>query len=146
MAFVNEYIPSEDYKKHNFDALNKRPKETSDTTPADFWTIDREADIWLREFYTENDHTAADGGFTGLAFWDFYWNGSLMLAKTLTLEVGGGVGKPCWGRKKLLAIDIPPHLKDKRKLILKALEAAFTAYKDGGVLSRSTSFTFNLEV
>lgn len=29
MAFVNEYISAEDFKKYNFELLNKRPKETS---------------------------------------------------------------------------------------------------------------------
>ena len=146
MAFVNEYIPSDDFKRHDFEMLNRRPKETSGTTPSDFWTINREDDIWLRCFYAESDHTAAQGGFTGVSVWDYYWKGSLMRVKVLSLEAGGRLGEHCWGRKKLLAINIPSNLEVSRKLIVADLETAFTAYKDGGVLSGSTSFSFVLEV
>ena len=90
MAFVNEYIPEEDFKKYDFEKLNVRPKEMSGTAPDSDWTIDREADIWLREFYIESDHTAPQGGFTGVSVWDFYWKGHLMLVKLLSIETGGG--------------------------------------------------------
>jgi hypothetical protein len=93
MAFVNEYIPKVDYKKYDFDGLNKRKKERSGSTPAGFWTIDREADIWLREFYVETDHTVPLGGYTGVSVWDFYWKGHLMLAKITAIAGGGGVGR-----------------------------------------------------
>lgn len=146
MAFVNEYIPAEDYKKYDFEMLNNRPKEMSGTSPSDFWTIDRDDGIWLRKFYTESDHTAERGGFTGVSVWDYFWKDVLMLVKVKGIETGGGIGKHCWSRKKLLSIDIPIDLEDKRALILKDLEAAFTAYKDGGVLSEATSFSFVLEV
>jgi hypothetical protein len=146
MTFVNEYIPETDYKKYDFDGLNKRPKEHSGTTPTDFWAIDREADIWLRKFYTEMDHTALRGGYTGISVWDFYWKGHLMLIKIKAIAGGGGVGLPSWSRKKLLNINLPTTLEDRREGILKDLESAFAAYKDGGVLSSSSSYFFMLEV
>jgi hypothetical protein len=146
MAFVNEYIPSQDYKKFNFDSLNSRRKETSGTTPSDFWTINRQDDIWLRCFYVESDHTAEQGGFTGVSVWDLCWKGELMSVKVQDMEVGGGAGKHCWARKKILSINMPPNLENSRKTVLDDLAAAFTAYKDGGVLSSCTSFSFALEV
>lgn len=146
MAFVNEYIPAEDFKKYDFDKLNRRPKETSGTAPADDWTIDREADVWLREFYTEMDHTAPQGGYTGVSAWDFYWKGTLMLVKVKAVAGGGGVGLPSWSKKKLLSINIPTTLEGRRGEILRDLALAFTAYKDGGVLSSSSSYSFRLEV
>ena len=146
MAFVNEYIPEEDFEKYDFKSLNIRPKEMSGTAPASDWTIDREADIWLRQFYVESDHTAPQGGFTGISVWDFHWKGHLMLVKLLSIETGGGVRQHCWSTKKLLSIDIPSEIEDQRAQILRDLELALTAYKDGGALSKSTSFSFTLEI
>jgi hypothetical protein len=146
MAFINEYIPAADLKKYDFEVLNNRQKEMSGTTPSDSWTIDRDADIWLRKFYTEFDHTAADGGFTGISVWDFFWRGTLMLVKMKTLETGGGIGKHCWARRKLLNINLPTNLENQRAQIIQDLEKTFIAYKDGGVLSEATSFAFALEI
>jgi hypothetical protein len=146
MAFINEYIPQEDIIKYNIELLNRRLKGASGTAPSDFWTIDRNGDIWLRCFYVESDHTAEQGGFTGISVWDYSWKGKLMQVKVLGLEAGGRLGEHCWGRKKLLSIDIPSELESYRDVILKDLEKAFTAYKDGGVLSGSTSYSFVLEI
>jgi hypothetical protein len=148
MAFVNEYIPAEDFKKYDFDKLNKRPKETSGTTPSDQWTIDREADIWLRKFYAESDHTAPQGGYTGVSVWDFYWKGTLMMVKVQEIASGGGYGKPRWARSKLLNIDITFEIENYRHQIISDLEAAFTAYRGAGVLAKNNGleYSFSLEV
>jgi len=84
MAFVNEHIPKEDWDKYNFVA-RKAGHGSRD------WTVDREADIWIRHLYTESDHTEPDGGFTGVKAWDFYWKGTLMLIKMKDLDGGGGM-------------------------------------------------------
>ena len=145
MAFVNEYIPEEDLEKYNFDELNKRPSKGGDQSRD--WTIDRDADIWLRKFYTESDHTAADGGYTGVSAWDFYWKGTLMLLEVIGVESrGGGIGKPRWQRSKLLNINIPSELNDQRIQILKDLELAFNAHKGSGIFSTYSSYSFILEV
>jgi hypothetical protein len=65
--------------------------------------------------------------------------------KSLGLE-GGGIGQYCGMRKKLLNINIPHNIENQRFQILKDLEAAFTAHKDAGVLSQSSSFSFSLEI
>lgn len=147
MAFVNEYIPTEDFKKYDFDGLNKRPKETSGTTPSDSWTIDRDADIWLRKFYAEMDHTAPLGGQSGVSVWDFYWRGTLLLVKVEDVASGGGYGKPRWARSRLRRIDIPKDIESSRDQIIRDLEAAFTAYKGAGVLAPDDGidYTYSLE-
>jgi len=88
MTFINEYIPKEDLEKYNFAELNKRPKKGGGASRD--WTIDREADIWLRHFYTQSDHTELDGGYTGITGWDFYWKGTLLLLELQELDAGGG--------------------------------------------------------
>ncbi len=147
MAFINEYIPKEDLEKYNFAELNKRRKKGGETS--DDWTIDREADIWLRHFYTESDHTELDGGYTGVSAWDFYWKGCLMILEVKDLGIEGERGKPCWQRKKLLSINIPSELEGQRSQIIKDLEAAFTAYRGAGILASPnyySSYTFILEL
>lgn len=148
MAFVNEYIPAEDFKKYDFEGLNRRPKERSGSTPNNFWVIDREADIWLREFYAEMDHTAVRGGYTGVSVWDYFWKGHLILVEIEDVDGGGGYGKPRWHTAKLLAIHIPEFLAAQREQIIGDLIAAFTAYRVAGVLATNNdpSFTFTLEM
>ena len=145
MSFVNEYIPEADFEKYNFAELNRRTRKGMDTATS--WTIDREADIWLRKFYSESDHTAPDGGFTGVSAWDFYWKGTLMMAEVKALASGGGGNSPRWARSRLCSINNPFELEIRRSEVLKDLEAAFTAYRGAGVLSSNDSleYTFTLE-
>lgn len=147
MAFVNEYIPKEDWEKYNFAELNKRPRKAGGASRD--WTIDREADIWIRHFYTESDHTEPDGGFTGVKAWDFYWKGNLMLIELKSIDSGGGYGKPRWSKKRLLSINIPPELESQRQQIIQDFEQAFTERGgEAGILGGAPdcpSFTFILE-
>lgn len=144
MTFLNEYIPEADYKKYGFERLNKRPRKAG-TAPSDDWTIDRDSDVWLRMFYTEMDHTDLRGGFTGISMWDLWWKGALISVTLETIESGGGIGKHCWSRKRIVAIDIPKSLESQRIQILKDLEAALVAYRDGGVLSGATTYSLVLD-
>jgi hypothetical protein len=144
MAFVNEYIPADDFKKYGFEQLNRRTSRGS--TPNDFWVIDREMNIWLRKFYSEMDHTAVRGGYTGVSAWDFYWKGNLIWVEVKDGDGGGGYGQPRWQQKKLLRIDIPAALEVQRSQILADLVAAFTAYKGAGVFATDSEFSFTLEM
>jgi hypothetical protein len=146
VTFINEYIPEEDLKKYNFEALNKRFRKAG-STPASYWVIDREADIWLRKFYNAYDRTAPDDNCPGISAWDFYWKGTLITLELETLEVkGGGRGTHCTTREKLKSINVPPELSEQYALILQDLETALIAYSDAGVLSSSSSFTLIFEV
>lgn len=145
MAFVNEYIPANDLKKYDFAGLDRRP--SFGTTPSDQWSIDRDADIWLRKFYTEMDHTDLQGGFTGVSVWDFWWKGNLLQAKIKDLAGGGRYGAPRWAKKKLLSLDVPPEIECHRLQIIRDLESALTAYRGAGILAEDDGleYAFSLE-
>ena len=147
MTFINEYIPKEDLEKYNFAELNKRKKKGGETS--DDWTIDREANVWLRHFYTEYDHTELDGGYTGVTGWDFYWKGTLIFLELKALSFEGERGTPCHQCQKLLSINIPSELESHSDQIIKDFIDAFTAYGGAGMLSDVgyyTSYAFTLEL
>ncbi|WP_434778356.1 hypothetical protein [Neisseria sp. Ec49-e6-T10] len=144
MAFVNEYIPAEDFKKYDFDVINKRWNGVGN--PARQWAINREKDIWLRKFYTVNDHTAPDGGYTGEIFWDFYWKGTLMSLKTKKTNVkGGGIGEFLTYDLKVLEINIPSELSPQKEEIFQGIKDAFVAYAGGGIFSESIGCEINFD-
>ena len=143
-AFINEYISEDSLEKYNMGAIDKRTSYGSIAT--NFWVVNKEQHIWLRELYVESDHTAHGGGYSGISYWNFYWKGHLMTAKIKLLEAGGKRGEHRWARKKLLDLSLPAELEDKHDLVLKDLEAALTEYKEAGVLSKSTSYKLTFEV
>ncbi len=133
MAFVNEYIPQEDLIKYNFEELRKRPRKGP--MRDNDWTIDREADIWLHEYYVQSDHTAPAGGYTGISGWYFYWKGTLMFLEIKSIDAAYIQGKSFRCKKKLLNINIPETLKNKSDIIFDDLEQAFNAEHGGCVYS-----------
>ena len=145
MKFVNEYISAQDFNKYHFDVLNRRPKKTSGTPPADAWTIDRDANIWLRQFYAETGKSASQDGFTGVSVWDFYWRDDLMQVKLLSLAARINVERHFSARKKLLEIEMSAAMVKYQSQAIRDLEEALNAYKDGGVHSEAKSFSLVLE-
>lgn len=146
MAFTNEYIPEADLNKYNFAELNKRPRKGD--TPARQWTIDRDAMVWLRRFYSESDHTELDGGYTGVSVWDFYWKGVLMLVEIKDLASGRESDGTRWAHSKLLNINVPNELTGSREQIIADLVEAFTAYGGAGVFleENPVNYRFKLDV
>ena len=145
MAFVNEYISSGDVEKYNFNALNDRRKIPDGTVPADAWTIDREANVWLRRFHPDPGKTDSKDVLTDVSVWDFFWRTDLMKVQLLTLEFRRDDHNHCSARKKLLEIEMPLSMVIHQAQAIRDLRAALTAYKDGGVHSEAKSFSFVLE-
>ena len=79
MAFINEEISKEDREKYNIDQINMRWNGAG--SPQRIWAIDREREIWLREFNSIIDRDN-NGAWDGRTVWDFYWKGILMSIKT----------------------------------------------------------------
>lgn len=147
MAFINEYIPEADLEKYNFEELNRRPCKGDLTSRQ--WTIDRDAMVWLRRFYSESNHTELDGGYSGVSVWDFYWKGALMLVEIKDLASGLELDGTRWAHSKLLSINVPNELASHREQILTDLVDAFTAYGGAGVFSNentANSYRFRLDV
>lgn len=143
MAFVNEYIPQEDFEKYDFKTIN------GFSNPAGYWVIDRDREIWLRKFDEERTFDEFGdwrGGMSGKRTWNFYWKGVLM--KVITQRItftGGGIDEPCWIKLKLLSINLPENLKTQRTIILKDLEKAFVGYREEGIFSESSSFSLTFD-
>ncbi len=138
MAFVNEYISDEDFEKYNFKKINNR--RNGGGNPRHDWTVDKDNEVWLRNFYVKNDHTAPDGGYTGENTWDFYWKGLLMSVETQkTNTKGNGQNEHFSYTLNIASINIPEEFKHKQTDILKSLYEAFIIYSAGGIYSEAAS-------
>jgi len=144
MAFVNEYIPKEDWDKYKFNDLNSRPRSAG-SSPCRFWVIDRSSNIWLRKFSTSFDWTEKDGGFSGVSTWDFYWKGHLLTVILRTLDSSSSPEKEYFTKKKLESINIPKDIKKDEDEIISDLIEALVIYKDAGVLSNAKSYKLDFE-
>jgi hypothetical protein len=137
MAFVNEYISEEDRQKYGLDEIENSPGMRA-RAPARDWTIDHDRNIYLRYIGCGREE------FANRTAWHFYWSGELLVVDLLTIDAGGKPGEPCWAKKKIHRLPLPPHLSPRRDVIVADLYDALSAYKDGGVFSKSTTYTLNL--
>lgn len=132
MAFVNEYVPEEDIKKYGLDEINQCYGKSSDVRPD--WTVDRERDIYLRWIVTGEDEFRNQHDFT------FYWKGTLIFVRLRVLN-GRLLGTRGWVTWRLVMINLPEELEEKRTEILADLKEALVVYKDHGIYSRMVEFT-----
>ena len=135
MAFMNEFIPSDDVVKYGIEAIDE---SYSKFTSNPHWTVDRERDIYLRQVSVGKEEFANRSTFT------FYWNGSLI---TVILDTSGGelpTGELC-AHYVLGRIDLPTELLGKREVILADLKDALTVRNENGVrtLRAISKITFN---
>ena len=137
MAFVNEYIPEVDIEKYEIKKWDKK-FQIGHYKPD--WTMDRERDIYVRYTSTGREELSSHWAFC------FYWKGDVFRAE---LAISGG-GEPRGVQKRhyeLVRLNIPlfdplpEFLETQRPEIFADLKDALIAFKDFGVLSRSTSHT-----
>ncbi|GBU08390.1 hypothetical protein AwDysgo_17210 [Bacteroidales bacterium] len=145
MAFVNEQISKDDYKKYGLDILPDRLHGLGN--PSRAWTIDKERDIWLRLFFAQHDHTADNPGYTGHRTWDFYWKGALMSVETFERQT-----KPSsennsiyYAYIELKDIEIPNVYLSQKSVVLHDLKQAFVIYAGAGIYANTTSCMIDLE-
>ncbi|ELV07248.1 Hypothetical protein F387_01971 [Wohlfahrtiimonas chitiniclastica SH04] len=122
MTIVTERISKENFEKYDIARLNKR---YSYATGSFEWVIDRERDIWLREYYTPVDRD--DGGrITGPTEYDYYWQGHFLIAKIRVVGYENDrteTSRPTWQKAwfSIVSIEIPVELKGSEANILKDL-------------------------
>lgn len=122
MAVVNEKISKEDREKYNIAKLDKR---YSYATGDSEWTIDRENEIWLRQYYTPVDRD--DGGrITGPTEYNYYWQGHFLIARIWVVRYESDrteTKKPTWRKAwfSVVAIEIPVELEGLESEIIKDL-------------------------
>ena len=133
MAFVNEKISKEDREKYNIDQINMRWNGAG--SPQRIWAIDREREIWLREFDRTIDRDD-NGAWDGRTVWDFYWKGILMSIKTQRTNFTylNKERSEVAMTHQLLELYIPPEGRDQdRKEILADIAEAFATYGSLGI-------------
>lgn len=138
MAFVNEYISSEDREKYALDEIDKR--FIVGGVMARDWTIDRDKNIYLRVLSRGREE------FTYQSTWAFFWKGYVLILELDNISTDGVAGGDRHGHKRVRKIDIPPELEERRDEILDDLKSAFTAYKDGGVFATAKNYSLTLDV
>ncbi|MDR2790044.1 MAG: hypothetical protein LBB59_03600 [Campylobacteraceae bacterium] len=129
MAFVNEVISQEDWKKYDLETIKKRLNIRGGFT--DQWTIDRQKDIWFREyrFWSDKENFGAEI----CTYWDFYWKGSFIPLRTETVKKippskNNGI---YYVHLKILKIEIPENIQQYKSEIYKDLKEAFEVSQVG---------------
>ncbi|MDR2790406.1 MAG: hypothetical protein LBB59_05475 [Campylobacteraceae bacterium] len=122
MAFVNEVISQEDWKKYDIDQFKRRCVWGGSTH---YWTIDRERNIWFRLYFEHLDRDA--NGVEMSTEWDFYWKGSFIPLETKTVRQTRSDDGERYGYLKVLKIEIPENIQQYKSEIYKDLKEAFEA-------------------
>lgn len=142
MPFVNEYISPDDARK--FD-LEDRNAELATGTGAGDWTIDHDRAIYLRHISRGRDIDTMHE-----SLWDFHWKGTSLTVRLDIVNATGRPGGAAWTHWRLVRLNgtngLPSLLKPYRHQILDDLTEALRAYKDNGVLSKSTDFEVTLDI
>lgn len=71
--------------------------------------------------------------------------GELVVVYIEILDTKGGVGEAAWLHKRIQKMKISGSLSNKKQEIFDGLKYALIAYKDAGVLSKTTEYGFLLE-
>jgi hypothetical protein len=143
MAFVNEYISSQDVDKYHLEEIDER--FVVGGVYARDWTIDRVRDIYLR--------IASRGreDWRNQTEWTFYWKGYLLVLRLDLLDARGANGEPGWSHWRLAWLNgsqgLPADLKAEKTQILETLKEALTNYQVAGVYSANyTDYSVTLDV
>lgn len=151
MAFVNEDIPSDDFKNYKIKKIQTRLGGGSSTQ----WTINRERNIFLHRLHgggrePERSH---------IAEWIFFWKSQVFILEIHLLDTKGARNAPTWSHKEVHSIQIyddsqtqrwrkslPENLKASCDELFFDLEEALLAYKSRGIYSTCTDYTLQLDI
>ena len=145
MAFVNEYISDEDWKKYNIQAIEDAFKMGNSSD--DSWTIDKENNIFLKKLASSRIDN--DGGTW--VYWAYALKRELYVITVETVATNRAKrGEDLWVYEKIKELKLWDSYKnlseEKCKTIMPLIEEAFLAYGKGGVYSSSGGFELKLEL
>ena len=138
MPYVNEKMSDEDFEKYDFETFIEK---FGFRTPRFDWTIDRQRDIWLREYYELTD-IEENLGAELWTDWGFYWKGSFVVVRTKCIKRTRSDEGVCYGYVKILKFAIPKEAEQYKQEILKDLKEALEASHLGlGIYATKTKIT-----
>jgi len=145
MAFINEFISDEDWKKYNIQEIEDSFKIGNSSD--DSWTIDKENNIFLKNVAKSR---IDDYGRTWV-YWVFFWENKLYEITTEVIKLDKDKsGQNCQAYKKIRQFEFLDNDKEMdynlREKILPYLTEAFIAHGDAGVYSSQISYKRNYEL
>lgn len=123
MTFVNEIISEEDYEKYNLKQLDKRLPWSS---PTRCWTINRDENIWIRDYYTPIDRD--EGCISGATIYDYWWKGTPLVVEATKSIVSDKIQDGIRYRINLydiVSLTMPETLNEKQQEIISDLRHLF---------------------
>lgn len=124
MAFVNEYVSTEDAKKYDLDGIRTRLGHRP--YPQYRWTIDHERDVFLMWIVRGRESFAAHQTFL------FWWKGTPLVVRLLSATTDTqGMVTSTWQFQRF--DELPPGLAGKKEELLGVLKEALVEYKVSGI-------------
>jgi hypothetical protein len=124
MPYVNEKMSKEDFEKYTSESFLEKFGSIS---PRFDWTIDRQRDIWLREYDTLADREE-DFGKELWTDWGFYWRGGFVVLRTKFLQKEfSKLSGEFYGYVKILKLKIPKDVEQYKQEMLKDFKEALEA-------------------
>lgn len=143
MAFVNEFIPKEDFEKFGLKKIDNSlppPGIPALSVSSEQWTVDRVRDMYLRQVtsgrFLEDSH---------LHGWTLYWRGHLLWFLREGIASKGVPQGPRWEHSRISKLKLPEPLVAMREDILADLREAFLVRAGGGVFSTATEFSQQID-
>jgi hypothetical protein len=131
-------MSKEDFEKYTSESFLEKFGFIS---PSFDWTIDRQRDIWLREYYVFTDKEE-DLGKELWTDWGFYWKGSFVVVTTECINRTRSDDGVCYGYVKILELIIPKDVEQYKQEILKDFKEALEASHLGlGIYATKTKLT-----
>ncbi|MEI8326925.1 MAG: hypothetical protein WCH44_16480 [Betaproteobacteria bacterium] len=136
MAFVNEFITPEDFKKYDIEGVFKKIEgPVFIYAPPYGWTIDRARNIFL--LYITVGHEERSNRLT-FALW---WDGAVIVTEVEMLDGSHSdrySGHAIWGLAKL---NVPKNFLIEREEVVRTLKDAMTCYGYIGPFRQLKSYT-----
>ena len=126
MAFVNEFVSPEDFKKYGFKEINEQFRMIDEETD---WTVDKEKNVYIRDI----PWRAPSPGYNRF---HMYWKGNLFF---VYIAYGDN------HLRSLVNMDLPKSLEKFKPEIIADLKEALQVYQGAGVWGLEGDFGFEVQ-